>query len=287
MDVLVSGLNSYVGRRAASHLGTDDFHVHALIRDIDLFRAKSFEPITANLFSLDLLKTDEHYLSFKMDKVDMGIYFTQSPYFGDRMSLHVELTRLKNFIELLRRNLCDRILFIARLMDKSYITYVQQIFEQHHVKYTIVLKNIALGKESLADRYFKKLLQDKYIWYDEALACVEFRPVFALDLLRWIRNVDWSSNFINQIIEFGGVRKMSVRELFRMYKKLNHVENVGFPIPHFLYKFFFRKNKSLHKDDVLEIQRMFAYEYPVDNSCWAKRIPFSFTPIEEAILNDK
>lgn len=287
MDVLVSGLNSYVGRRATSHLDAEGFRVHALVRDVELFRAGSFEPITANLFSLDILKTNEHYRSFKMDKLDMGIYFTQSPYFGDRLSLQVELTCLKNFVELLRRNLCTRVLFIARLMDKSYITYVKQLFEQHQVKYTIVLKNIALGKESLADRYFKKLLQGKYVWYDEAMAVIEFRPVFALDLLRWIRSIDWNTHFINDIVEFGGVRKMSVRELFRMYKKLNQVESIGLPIPHFLYNYFFRKNKSLYKEDVMEIKRMFAYEYPVDNSCWAKYVPFSFTPIEEVILKDK
>lgn len=287
MDVLVSGLNSYIGRRAASNLNTDDFSVHALVRDADLFRAMSFEPITANLFTLDILKADDNFLSFKMEKVDMGIYFTQSPYLGDRLSLQVELTRLKNFIELSRRNFCKRILFIARLMDKNYIEYVQQLFEKYQVNYTIILKNIALGKGSLADRYFRKLMQGKYVWYDEAMANVEFRPVSALDVLRWIRNVDWAINFDHQIIEFGGVRQMSVRELFRLYKKLNDVENVGLPLPHTLYNFLFRKNRSLHQDDILEIKRMFEYEYPVDNSCWAKRIPFSFTPIEDVILYDR
>lgn len=287
MEVLVSGLNSYVGRRAASHLEAEDFRVHGLIRDIDFFRAKSFEPITANLFSLDLLKTDAHYCSFKIDNIDMGIYFIQSPYFGDLISLQVELTRLKNFISLLRRNLCHRILFIARLMDTSYVSHVQQLFEQYKVNYTIVMKNITLGRECLADRYFKTLLQEKYVWYDEALAGIEFKPVFALDLLRWIRCIDWKDNFINQIIEFAGVRTMTVQELFRMYKELHNVESVGVPVPHKLYNFFFRKNKSLPKDDALEIKRMFAYEYPLDNSSWAKRIPFSFTPIEDVILKDK
>ena len=286
MEVLITGLHSYVGRRAVSHLRSGDFYVNAIVRDVAFFKARSFEPISANLFSLDILKTDERYLSFKLDKVDMGIYFVQSPYFGDDLSLQVELTRLRNFLKLLRRNLCNRVLFIARLMDKSYITYVKHLFEQHDVKYTIVLKNIALGKACLADRYFRKLLQGKYVWYDAAMAGIEFKPVFVLDLFRWIRSIDWTTDFVNQILEFGGVQTMSIQELFRMYKKLHNVENTGFPIPHRLYSFLFRKNKFLHKDDLMEIERMFAYEYPVDNSAWAKSVPFSFTPIEDVILHD-
>ncbi|MCL7987785.1 hypothetical protein M8998_07525 [Sphingobacterium sp. lm-10] len=287
MSMLISGLNSYLGRRAASNLASDDCQVYGLIRDAKLFEATGFEPVTAKLLPVDLLRKEHAYTDCALENLEVGICFAPSTNLDDHVSLQVELTRLKNFITLLQTNQCNRVVYFARLVDRDYITYIQQLFVEYQIDYTLVLANIALGKHSLADRYFRQLMMEKYVWYDEALANVEFRPIAALDVLRWIRTINWQTDFINQVLELGGVQQMSVRELFRMYKNLNDVSSVGVAVPHFIYSLFFQRKRKLQKEDHLEIKRMFRYEYPLDNTTWAKRVSFSFTPIEEVILQDQ
>lgn len=286
MVVLICGLNSYLGRRAASNLNNEDFKVHGLVRDIDLFNAVTFEPVTSELYHLDLLKYKRTQPKFKVPSFDLGIYFTESPFLGDKLGLQMELTRLKNFVSLLKSNHTNRILFVARIIDKDYIQFVQNLLEEYKTKFTVILCNIALGKESLADRYFRKLLTEKVVLYDKGLADVEFRPIGALDIYRWLRSIDWSSLFHNEIIELGGIQSMSVQKLYRLYRELNKVENKGVLVPKFLHNIMLRSSKLLHRDDVLEIKRMLRYEYPLDNTYWAKKVAFSFTPIEKVILQD-
>lgn len=285
--MLISGLNSYLGRRAASNLASEDCQVYGLIRDAKLFELTGFEPVTATLLPVDLLRKEHSYTDCAVANLDVGICFAPASSLEDQVSLQVELTRLKNFITLLRTNRCNRVVYFARLVDQNYIRYIEQLFTDYEINYTIVISNISLGKHSLADRYFRQLLNEKYVWYDKAMANVEFRPIAALDVLRWIRTIDWQKDFINQILELGGIQKMSVRELFRLYKSINKVSNVGIAVPHFIYSIFFQSRRKLHQEDHLEIKRMFRYEYPLDNSAWAKRVSFSFTPIEEVILNDQ
>ncbi len=285
--MLISGLNSYLGRRAASNLASDDCQVYGLIRDAKLFEATGFEPVTATLLSVDLLRKEHAYTDCAMANLGVGICFAPSSNLDDQVSLQVELTRLKNFITLLKTNKCNRVVYFARLVDQEYIRYIQQLFIDYQIDYTIVIANIALGKHSLADRYFRQLLTEKYVWYDEAMANVEFRPIAALDVLRWIKTIDWQKDFINQVLELGGIQKMSVRELFRMYKSINKVNNVGVAVPHFIHTMLFQRKRKLQQEDHLEIKRMFRYEYPLDNTAWAKHVSFSFTPIEEVILNDQ
>ncbi len=225
--MLISGLNSYLGRRAASNLASDEFQVFGLIRDVKLFEATGFEPVTANLLSVDLLRKEHAYMDCAVNDFEVGICFAPSTNLDDQVSLQVELTRIKNFITLLQTNKCNRVIYFARLVDQNYIRYIQQLFIEYAIDYTIVIANIALGKHSLADRYFRQLMSEKYVWYDEAMANVEFRPIAALDVLRWIRSISWKTEFINQILELGGVQKMSVKELFRLYKSLNKVNNVA------------------------------------------------------------
>lgn len=286
MKVLISGLNSYIGRRATSHLQTQDFQVFGIVRDIRLFRSRCSEPITATLDSVDLLLGGMECHSYRQDNLDFGIFFVQSPDFGDPLSLSVELTRLKNFVGILKRNLCARILFVARLIDKRYIQYVEDVLSEMDMHYTVILKNIAIGKDSLADRYFRHLLTRKMLFYDRDMAQVEFKPIYSLDVLRWIRTVDWQRLFVNQVVELGGIREMSLRELFYLYRQVYNVQNKGIPLPHKLYNLFNVNSKILHREDVAELRRVLHYEYPVDNSAWARLVPFSFTPIEEVILSD-
>lgn len=290
MEVLLSGLNSYLGNRAMSHLNRKGFHVHGIARDLDLLKSRLLEPATGSLSIVDLLRKGKSYDSFEVKGgIDLAIYITHVPTLAEKINLNLELITLKNFIQLAIKNHCQRIIYIARLMDKPFVSYIQKVLEDSKLVFTIVLKNLAIGKGSVLDKYMRQMFHGKYLAYDGDIANVKFSPIYALDLLRWICNVDWHSNFKNQIIEIGGAHVLTIQEMYRLYKKQLYPETKvkSFRMPSFLMRLFYKKMYHINQEDVIEFNRLMKMEYPIDNSSWKNIVLFSFTPLDQVIKSDQ
>lgn len=288
--MLLSGLNSYLGKRAMSNLSKEDFNVHGIVRDLDLFKSRLFEKITATLDKVDLLRKGKEFDSFKIDSgIGLAIYITHVPTLGEYVNLNLELITLRNFIELTKLNGGRRIVYIARLMDKPYINEVEALLKVSNITYTIVLKNLAIGKGSVLDKYMHQLINGKYLPYDKFFANVKFNPISSLDLLRWIYNVDWDKNFINETIEIGGSSTVTVQEMYRLYKKTLYpnADVKSILLPHFIMSMVFQQAYHIHKEDVIEFKRLMEREYPIDNTSWKNTMLFSFTPLAEVIKLDQ
>ena len=290
MEVLLSGLNSYLGNRAMGNLSREDFNVHGIARDLDLFKSKVFESITATLDKVDLLRKGKEFDGFSIDSgIGLSIYITHVPTLGELVNLNLELITLKNFIELTKRNGGRRIVYIARLMDKPFINDIEALLKSSNITYTIVLKNLAIGKGSVLDKYMHRLINGKYLPYDKLFANVRFNPISSLDLLRWIYNVDWDKHFINETIEIGGPSTITVQEMFRLYKKMLYpnADVKSILLPHFIMSLVFRKAYHIHKEDIIDFKRLMEKEYPIDNTSWKNDMLFSFTPLDQVIKLDQ
>lgn len=290
MEVLLSGLNSYLGKRAMSNLSREDYNVHGIVRDLDLFKSKVFETVTATLDKVDLLRRGKEFEAYKIESgVGLAIYITHVPTLGELVNLNLELITLKNFIELTKLNGGKRIVYIARLMDKPFIRDIEALLKASNIAYTIVLKNLAIGKGSVLDKYMHILINGKYLPYDNTFANVKFNPISSLDLLRWVYNVDWDKCFINETIEIGGPSTITVQEIYRLYKKTLYpnAEVKSILVPHFIMSLVFKKAYHIHKEDLIEFKRLMEREYPIDNSSWKNEMLFSFTPIDQVIKLDQ
>src|SRR5690606_12085495 len=290
MEVLLSGLNSYLGKRAMSNLSREDYNVHAIVRDLDLFKSKVFETVTATLDKVDLLRRGKEFEAYKIESgVGLAIYITHVPTLGELVNLNLELITLKNFIELTKLNGGKRIVYIARLMDKPFIRDIEALLKASNITYTIVLKNLAIGKGSVLDKYMHILIKGKYLPYDNTFARVKFNPISSLDLLRWVYNVDWEKCFINETIEIGGPSTITVQEIYRLYKKTLYpnAEVKSILVPHFIMSLVFKKAYHIHKEDLIEFKRLMEREYPIDNTSWKNEMLFSFTPIDQVIKLDQ
>ncbi|WP_313511720.1 hypothetical protein [Sphingobacterium sp.] len=290
MEVLLSGLNSYLGKRAMSNLSREDYNVHGIVRDLDLFKSRVFETLTATLDKVDLLRRGKEFEAFKIESgVGLSIYITHVPTLGELVNLNLELITLKNFIELTKLNGGKRIVYIARLMDKPFIKDIEALLKASNITYTIVLKNLAIGKGSVLDKYMHILINGRYLPYDNAIAKVKFNPISSLDLLRWVYNVDWDKCFLNETIEIGGPRTITVQEIYRLYKKTLYpnAEVKSILVPHFIMSLVFKKAYHIHKEDLIEFKRLMEREYPIDNTSWKNEMLFSFTPLDQVIKLDQ
>src|SRR5690606_38320846 len=108
-----------------------------------------------------------------------------------------------NFIQLSKNNNCTRIVYFGRVYDKNIIIYIQQLFEKEGIRYTIVLKDVAIGNGSAFDRFMQQMMTNKLIFLYKPIEKVILRPVYLSDFIQWVKQVDWQHDFINEYLEFG------------------------------------------------------------------------------------
>ena len=220
MNLLLCGLNSYLGRSALSCLPDDEHRVFGLIRDVDLLKRNLDNNVNATIFSIDLIRKGKTFDDFHTEGLDLSIYFSQIPNQRDQLGVQYELLSLRNFIFLSQRDGCNRIVYVGGTHDQTYLGAVEALFEEMEVEYTILLKGLAVGKGSSFDRFMDEVLKNRLIYLYARLGRIKFKPIILSDFFSFIKQVNWQNNFINQCIEFGGERLMSVNELIRWYIKM-------------------------------------------------------------------
>lgn len=287
MDVLISGLNNYVGRRSLSLFADENFRVFAITRNLRLFEERIFEPLHATVYEGDLIKGEG---SFPLNGLELktGIYFTQVPTLNDVVNLKLEIISLRNFIHILKKNSCQRIVYIARLMDKMCIDPVLALLRELRVEYTIVLKNCVIGHDSLVDRVIKNIANRKIIFYSKFYATHALQPLGARDFFRWLKSMLKVPAFRNRVVELGGPKPMSLADIFNTYKALKLVQKgqIIVDLPKWFVRLVYRKRLDISSTDQAEFSRIMRVNSIVDND-WRKQMPFRFSSIEDVLLEDR
>jgi len=285
--VLISGLNTYLGRRASCHLQAKDFDVTGLVRNLSIFNKIVKERVTAKLFELDLLRKGEAYDNFEVSDVNFGIYFTQVPSLDNNIQLQLELLGLRNFIEICKRGGNNRIIYVARLMDEHFLEPVRNLLEVLRVRYTIVIKSSAIGRESILNRVFAKLAKRQTVFYWNWVASLKFHPLPLLDVYRWLREMPWEDHFFSEVIYLGGNEEITFRSLFYQYLNCtSETQKREVGVNKFFAKLLLSRFNDINKEDIDEFRRVLYYEKNVDNSAWQKIQPFQFTPLKAYVCQD-
>ncbi|NGM61202.1 SDR family oxidoreductase [Sphingobacterium sp. SGG-5] len=281
MEVLVCGLNSYLGRASVSCLQEDGYNVHGLVRDVRLLSQHTF-PATADIVAVDLIKKGAAYTHFSLTQLDLSFYFTQIPDLDDKIAVQYELLSLRHFILLSQRNGCNRVIYVGRTYDKNCLTEIKALFLELGVAYTIVLKDIALGVGTSFDRFMTRILAHKYVFLFNPTGKIRFSPFVLKDIFRWIKKVPWHENFIREEIEFGGAEVLDLKDLLR-----EHVRKQGLRemckiislqnkrLTQLLNRSMYGIRRDTYSEYILNVTRgSFA-----DNSKWQSLFSFDFTPI--------
>lgn len=285
--VLISGLNTYLGRRASCYLQTKDFHVTGLVRNLSIFNKIVKEKVTAKLFELDLLRKGPAYDNFQISDLNFGVYFTQVPSLDNDIQLQLELLGLRNFVEICKRSGNDRVIYVAQLMDEHCLDPVRNLLEALRVQYTIVVKSSVIGKESVLNRIFGKLAKKQTIFYWNWVASLKFHPLPLLDVYRWLREMPWENNFISEVIYLRGHEEVTFRSLFYQFlSSTSSSQKREIGVNKFLAKLLLSRFNDINKEDIDEFRRVLYYEKNVDNSTWQKVQTFEFTPLKAYVSMD-
>lgn len=286
INVLICGLNSYLGRASLQYLPDSEFRVHGLVRDTKLLRSRVGKDIQASIYPVDLIRKGDDFDSFHIQNLDYSIYFGQIPDDRDRLGVKVELLSLRNFIFLSQRDGCNRIIYVGRSYHKSYLKEVKMLFEELNVDYTLLVKDVAVGSGTSIDQFMDKILKHRFIYLYSPFARIQFRPLLLQDFFRFIKKVNWKINFIRQYLEFGGEQLFDMKELIELYAKARNISHKFTMIPirnQFLAGLF---NKLLYNIDFQlynEYIREIREGKVVDNSLWQRYVDFNYLPIESGM----
>ncbi|MBE8723177.1 Rossmann-fold NAD(P)-binding domain-containing protein [Sphingobacterium pedocola] len=286
MDILVCGLNSYLGKACVSYMQDETCRIHGLVRDEVLFKKNMELPVRARISSVDLIRKGLDFDSFQAHDLKLAFYFTQIPDLDDKIAKNYELLSLRNFIHLSQKNSCNRIIYVGRLYDRSHLKEVEQLFRELNVVFTILLKDIAIGAGTTFDRFMNEMLKHKLVFLFKPHSSIKFNPVLLSDVFRWIKNIEWGTSFINQYVEFGGAKLIDFYDIFRKYAE-KRKPDIKFKIlpftnrllPQLCNKYFYGIKYDLYSDYILELSK----SPPVDNSIWEKQFDFKYTSIDEGI----
>lgn len=268
-------------------MADDTFNVFAITRNLKLFEKRVFEPVRAQLFEVDLIKGDIE-VALPIPDVNAAFYFTQVPTLNDIVNLNLEMLCLRNFIHILKRKNCSRLIYVARLMDKICIQAILDLLEELRMDYTIVLKNSVIGRDSLIDRVFKNIANRKFILYSKRYANRCFQPIGAHDFIRWLKGILDVPAFRYRILEVGGDEVLSFMQVFNIYKELKLIAGGQqiVNLPRCLVKFVYQRRLDISSNDYAELSRIIQADNYADNS-WRASMPFQFSKVSDILQLDK
>lgn len=285
MNILISGLNNYVGRRCASLMADNDFQVFAITRNRKLFLERMFEPLHAQVFEVDLLKDDQEG-HIHISNLEATFYFTQVPTLNDLVNLQVELLSLRNFIHLIKSMNCARIIYVARLMDKRCLEPVLDLLKECQIDYTVVLKNVVVGRDSLLFNIYQRLSNHNMLFYSKQYGDTLLQPIGVYDFVRWLKAILNVPSFHYNVLEVGGDEPISVLDLYGLYRKwkLKLTTQRMICLPHWLLGRVYRR-KMNDDTEVAEFLHIISLDSAVDNS-WSAYLPFTFSITKEMLLTE-
>src|SRR5690606_36582807 len=283
MDIVISGLNNCVGRRCTSLMADTDFRLFAITRNRKLFEDRMSEPIHAQVFEVDLLKDDVQD-GVGLPDIDASFYFTQVPALDDDVNLRVELLCLRNFIRLIKRLRCNRLVYVTELTDKRSIEPILDLLREFQIDYKVVLKNLVVGKDCWLYHVYQQLSSRKIIFYSNQYSGKLLQPIGIHDLVRWLKALLFVVNFPHRELEVGGGEVISAVDFYRLYRELtSHLSLQRMvSLPNWLLALLYRK--ATHgRTATMSFLNAIQIDGKVENN-WDAYLTFSFTPLKEILL---
>lgn len=268
-------------------MADEKVNVFAITRNLKLFEKRVFEPVRATLLEVDLIKGDVD-VDLPLPAVQAAFYFTQVPTLNDIVNLKLELLCLRNFIHILKKKHCTRLVYVARLMDKICIQAVLDMLDELRMDYTVVLKNSVIGRDALVDRVFKNIANRKFIFYSKHYASRIFQPLGAHDFIRWLKAILDVPAFHYKILEVGGAESLSFMRVFELYKQFGLIKGGQkiINVPKWFVKFLYQHKLDISTNDYAELSRIVQSDNHTDNS-WRAHMPFEFSKISDILQSDK
>ncbi|MFC0317782.1 MULTISPECIES: hypothetical protein [Olivibacter] len=230
MNILITGLNNYLGKRLAWHLADEGYQTSCLVRNEKHFLETTEEHPNVSVIRGDLVR--ERYTPTIAEQIDVAIYLSQDSAEWSEQYKNLELLSLINFIKQARKSNSQQLVYITRLRT-PFIKEVQQILTDSYISYTIVRISNIIGKESILMEMMKKVSSRFIIFANQRLVKMRAQPIALQDLLTYLSFIVLNPAAFNQSFDIGGPDVLSYKEMLKAYMKQIHINRPIISVPSF------------------------------------------------------
>jgi len=228
MNILITGLNNYLGKRLTRYLAREGYSLSCLVRNKKYFLGKDEAYPNLSVITSDLLR--EKYTPSISNPIDVAIYLSQDSAEWGEQYKNLELLSLINFIKQARKNNSQQLIYITRLRA-PFIHEVQQILVDSYMPYTIVRISNIIGKGSILMEMMRKLTGRFLIFANQRLVKVRTQPIALQDLLTYLNFIVLNPAVFNQLFDIGGPDTLSYHDMLKTYMRVAHIHKPIFALP--------------------------------------------------------
>ncbi|GAA4784627.1 hypothetical protein GCM10023231_10440 [Olivibacter ginsenosidimutans] len=228
MNILITGLNNYLGKRLALHLADEGYRLSCLVRNEKYFLETTENHPNLSIITGDLVR--ERYTPTIADDIDVAVYLSQDSAEWGEQYKNLELLSLINFIKQARKSNSQQLIYITRLRA-PFIPEVQQILIDSYMTYTIVRISNIIGKGSILMEMMKKISTRLFIFANQRLVKMRAQPIALQDLLTYLNFIILNPAAFNQHFDIGGPDILSYKEMLKAYMKLQKIHRPIIALP--------------------------------------------------------
>lgn len=234
MNILLTGVNNYLGQELVSFFLHKEYKVTCLIRSETLFYAKKKTKENLSTIQGDLIR--EKYSQNFPEDLDVAFYF--SYYIAERGDIYqdLELLSLQNYIKKARRVNCSHLIYVLPLRS-PVIDEVRELLEDSYIPYTIIRTSNIVGRDSLLMQIFKRMTNNMTIISNTKLAKSRCQPIALSDAIAYLDFIAFNPAVFNQSFDIGGPEILSYKEMLVEFMKLSKVKKKIITLP-FAHTFF-------------------------------------------------
>lgn len=228
MNVLLAGLNNYLGKRLACYLADEGNKVFCLVRNETHFLNTTRSHL--NIFAVrgDLIR--ERYAPGLPEELDCAIYLSQDTAEWNDEYRDMELLSLNNFVKQARRLHAAHLLYVTRLRT-PFVAQAYDLLRKSYIHFTFLRISNIIGKDSVLLQMMENLSAKMVIFANQRLARLKAQPIALADLLTYISFLMVNPVAFDQVFDIGGTSVLSYREMLEKYLKMNKLSRKIIPVP--------------------------------------------------------
>jgi len=237
MNILLTGINNYLGKELAFFFIKKEYKVTCLVRSETLLLADEKANENLSIIRGDLIR--EKYSQNFPEDLDVAFYF--SYYVAEQGDIYqeLEILSLQNYIKKARRVNCPHLIYVMPLRSPVNED-IQSLLEDSYIPYTIVRTSNIVGKNSLLIKIFKKMASNIAIVSNSKLASSKCQPIALSDAITYLDFIAFNPATFNQTFDIGGPEILSYREMLIQFLKIANIKKsiITLPFVHTLFSTF-------------------------------------------------
>jgi len=283
MNVLLTGINTYLGKNLSAFFLEKEYQLTCLVRNETILE-KEKKNINLSIIRGDLIR-EKYSTDFPKD-LDVAFYF--SYYIAEQGDIYqdLELLSIQNYIKKARRVNCAHLVYVMPLRSPVNED-IKSLFEKSYIPYTVIRTSNIVGKDSLLIEIFKKMASNYVIVSNNKLAKSKCQPIALSDAITYLDFIASNPVTFNQTFDIGGPEVLSYKQMLLQFLQICKIKKpiVTLPFVHsFFSTFWLSKNSGLPK----MIARAFSENIQGDLLCENNRIhdlfPHTSLKFKEAVL---